>query len=112
MFKKILFQIKVAYKSYQKNYPLLTPRRRHLSKSIARGCKKGLIDQCFSDPETHQYILQTFEHTVRTEMTTMCSDEVGSLLRSTSYDTLKSFRLAKLIIHPVSNMILFLGGRS
>lgn len=70
----------------------MTPRRRHLSKSIARGHKKGLVDQCFSDDETCKYIMKKLERTIRAEVKKMCSEAVGSVLQSTSYEALKSFR--------------------
>ena len=74
------FQITVTYKSGCKNYALLTPNRRHLSKSIARGHKRGLVDHCFCDPETQRYIMNKLNRQVRGEVKKMCSDAVGSIL--------------------------------
>ena len=36
----IIIQINIGYKSAPKQYNLYTPRRRHMGKSIARGCKE------------------------------------------------------------------------
>ena len=58
----------MTYKSGCKNYALLTPNRRHLSKSIARGHKRGLVDHCFCDPETQRYIMNKLNRQVRGEV--------------------------------------------
>jgi len=71
----------------------VTPNQRHLGKSLARGHEKGLVDQCFSDPETYKYIMKKFQRTVHAEVMKMCSKGVESVLQRTSYETLKNFRL-------------------
>ena len=53
---------------------MLKPRRRHTGKSITRGHKKGLVDQCFSDVETYCYVRNKFEHTICTEVKSMYSE--------------------------------------
>ncbi len=37
------------YSSGSKQFNLHTPRRRHMGKSIARGSKKSLVEQCYED---------------------------------------------------------------
>ena len=107
------FQITVTYKSGCKNYALLTPNRRHLSKSIARGHKRGLVDHCFCDPETQRYIMNKLNRQVRGEVKKMCSDAVGSILQNSSYEALMNFRLVvDLFYTQVYNMAIISGGRS
>ena len=41
-----------------KHYPLSTPRSRHIGKCVARGSKKAMIDECYNDPVTRDFILK------------------------------------------------------
>ena len=81
----IYVQINVGYKSAPKNYYLCTPRRKHMGKSIARGSRKTLIDQCYSDPQTLPLMLKKIGRVVRAEVKKMCSEKTASVLRSGSY---------------------------
>ena len=57
----ITIQINIGYKSAPKQYNLYTPRRRNMGKSIARGCKKSLVDQCYEDPVTRGLMMKKLE---------------------------------------------------
>ena len=47
----------IGYKSGPKQYYLYTPRRKHMGRSIARGSKKTLIDQCYDDLEMRKFMM-------------------------------------------------------
>ena len=74
-------QVTVNYNTCTKQFHLQTPHRRHMTKSIARGHKKGLVDQCFGDEETSFYIRKKSESIIRSEIKKMCSQEVNSILQ-------------------------------
>ena len=59
-----------------------TPRRRHMVKSIARGSKFALVNQCFDDPDTNKYLIQKIERLVQHEVKVMCSINSQSILLS------------------------------
>lgn len=69
-----------------------------MSKSIARGHKKALVDQCFSDDEVHDYIMRKIRRILHAEMKEMCSFRVGSILQNTTYEALKNFKWNTLIL--------------
>ena len=68
-----------------------------MTKCIVRGHKKGLVDQCFGDVVTHNYVMKKFKRTLRAEVKCMCSSKVDSVLQKRSYDELKSFKWQRLI---------------
>lgn len=68
-----------------------------MGKSIARGSKKTLVDQCYSDPDTRPLMLKKIGRVLRAEMKTMCSQKTASILRSGNYDDMKSFSWDQLI---------------
>lgn len=49
------------------------------------------------DPQTRHHILEMIGRIIRSEMTVMCSDKTGSVLRSQSMQDLKNFKWKKLI---------------
>ena len=107
----ILFikQIKVEYPSAPKRF-LLTPRRGHMGRSIARGSKKTLIDDCYDDPKSRHYMLKKLARVLKDELKTMSRVDTGSILRS-GYDAMVTFKwellLRELEAHaPVLNTIL------
>ena len=79
----------VNYKQ-PKLYPL-TPSRKRLGKSIARGSCYLLAVQTWEDPKIKQYILKLISVTIRREISTMCSDKTNSLLLGQEPDSLNSF---------------------
>ncbi len=68
----------MAYKSRVKHFALLTPTRRHMEKAVARGSKKVLVDQCFSDQQPHTYISKKLTRILRGEVKSMCVAKVSS----------------------------------
>lgn len=82
----------VGNQSGVKQFQLLTPHRRHISKAAARGHKKGVTDQCFTDDEIRGYILQKIGKHVYSEVKTMCSSKVQSLLQKKTNEALKEFK--------------------
>ena len=68
-----------------------------MGKSIARGCKKKLIDQCYDDPDTRNRMLTKIGRLIKAEVKVMCSQKTASILRSSSYDDLKNFTWDKLL---------------
>jgi len=68
-----------------------------MGKSIARGCKKKLIDQCYDDPDTRHRMLKKVGKILKSEIKVMCSEKTASILRSGSYDNLKNFTWDKLL---------------
>ena len=99
------------YNSYVKRFQLKTAQGRHMTKSIARGFKKGLVDQCFGDEVIHGYILKKTAQIIREEVKAMCSDEVDSVLRNSGKpDALSSFTwnslLAELKRHAPTLLLL------
>lgn len=80
-----------------KQFHLKTPRGRHMTKSIARGHKKGLVDQCFGDEETHTYIRKKTESIIRKEVKKMCSADVNSILQHRHVEDLVSFKWDTLL---------------
>ncbi len=67
-----------------------------MGRSIARGSKQALVDQCFGDPEVHNYILKMTGQILRRELKAMCSAEVQSVLSSMSKTDLETFTWDKL----------------
>lgn len=81
----------VANPSGLKQYSLGTPHRRHISKAVARGHKKAVVDECFADPVLEKYIIQKIIRVVRFELKAMCSMHVNSVLRGKTNESLKNF---------------------
>ena len=89
----------------------MTPRRRHMGKSVARGSKKTLVDQCYDDLETRNYLMKKIGWIIMKEIKTMCSARVQSILCSESKDVLKNFKWDDLMTElctyaPLLNKIL------
>lgn len=68
-----------------------------MGKSIARGSKKKLIDQCYDDPDTRHIMLRKIGKIMKKEVKLICSEKTASVLRSESYDDIKNFTWDKLI---------------
>ena len=81
-----------------KRYTLGTPNRKHISKAAARGHKKGVVDQCFADPKVKTYVVHKVLQILQSEMKTMCSLQVGSILRDNTSDGIKVFNWNSLTL--------------
>ena len=81
----------VGYKSGSKSYTL-TPRRKHIGKAVARGGRKSVVDECFKDPESRKYVVRKFGSLMQSEMKTMCSEKVDSILCRKTVDALAGFQ--------------------
>lgn len=68
-----------------------------MGRSIARGSKKSLIDQCHDDPETRKFMLNKIGRVLKGEMKIMSQVKTGSILRSGSYDDMKVFQWETLL---------------
>ena len=44
-----------------------------MGKSIARGCKKSLVDQCYEDPVTRGLMMKKLQIVLKREMNVMCA---------------------------------------
>lgn len=55
-----------------------------MSKALARGNKKSVIDDCFKDPKTHTYLKKKLGRVLKSEIRVMCSNKVQSTLHSTT----------------------------
>ena len=63
-----------------------------MGRSIARGNKKTLVDQCYDDLETRYYLMKKIKRIIQKEMKTMCSKRMNSILCSQSKDALTLFK--------------------
>ena len=63
-----------------------------MGKSIARGCKKSLVDQCYEDPVTRGLMMKKLEIVSKREMNVMCEVKTGSILSSGLRDHMKNFK--------------------
>ncbi len=70
---------------------MLTPRSRHIGKSIARGSKKTMISECFKDHIARSHILNTLGLVIRHEFKAMCSGSTDSILKNLDTNDLKMF---------------------
>ena len=69
-----------------------------MSKALARGCKKTVVDDCFSDTKTFAYLKIKLHRMLKNEIKMMCSNKVQSILRSSATcDNLKKFKWSELI---------------
>lgn len=75
-----------------KQYNLVTPNRRHISKAAARGHKKGVVDQCFEDTKIRDYIFSKVSRIIQSELKAMCSERVSSILRNEDNEAIKTFK--------------------
>lgn len=69
-----------------------------MSKALARGNKKTVVDDCFKDPKIHMYLKKKLGRVLKSEIKLMCSNKVQSILRSTSScENLKKFKWSYVI---------------
>ena len=79
-----------------KQFHLLTPHQRHMTKLIVRGHKEGLVDQCFGDEEIGFYIRNKTEHVIRGEVKKMRSQEFSS---TTFHEGPSNLLMEELTLH-------------
>ena len=68
-----------------------------MSKALARGSKKSVVDDCFKDETMYKYTKKKIGRTLKSEIKLMCSDKVQSILRSTSSYNLRKFEWSSVI---------------
>lgn len=69
-----------------------------MSKALARGNKKSVVDDCFKDPKIFTYLKKKLGRVLKAEIKKMCSNKVRSILRSTATcDNLKNFKWSDVI---------------
>lgn len=68
-----------------------------MTKSIVRGHKQQLVDQCFGDKQTRFYITKMLERIIRAEIKKMCSRHVNSVLQITNPEALATFQWDSLL---------------
>ncbi len=72
---------------------VLTPSRKSIGKAVARGSTKA-VAEALSKPVTQKYVLEKVGTVIRSELATMCSDKVSSMLHSQSTEAMKEFTWA------------------
>ena len=55
-----------------------------MSKALARGSKKSVVDDCFSGPTLFKFVKKKIGSLLKYEIKLMCSNKVQSVLHSTS----------------------------
>lgn len=88
------FQVSIGYKrpiSYH-----LTPSRKKVGKSLARGSKCAVIRECFKDETLCKFIIHKVGSMVHHEIASLCSDRVNSMLLHPHPDKLNSFSWEEL----------------
>ena len=73
---------------------VLTSSRKHLGKAVARGSRKKVAAECFTDPIVKNYLV---EKMVRRELNAMCAESSNSVLRSKNVSCMKEFTWDKLL---------------
>lgn len=71
-------QVCIGYKK-PKTYHL-TPSRKRIGKSLARGSRCALVRECFKDEIVRKYIIKKVGNMVHHEIVSLCSDRVNSTL--------------------------------
>lgn len=85
----ILFKVQVQYK--QPRVYRLTPKRKRVGKAIARGRKRVVVEECFKDPVMKRYVMEKVGKAARSELKSMCSVPVSSVLQKQSKDVYDDF---------------------
>lgn len=94
----------------------MTPSRKALGKSLARGSKCAVVRGCFEDAVISKYIIRKVANIVHHEIVSLCSDRVHSSLLNPSTESLENFSWEALYtelnsICPVLTQILKMGMR-
>jgi len=69
----------------------LTPKRRRVGKAIARGRKRIVVEECFKDLVMTRYVMDKVGKAACSELKTMCSVSVASVLQKQSKDVYGDF---------------------
>lgn len=86
----------MPYRTTTKNY-ILTPSRKPLGKMIARGSHMAIAKQCINDPKVKSLMLRHLILLFRREISTLCSDRVGSVMLGSSAEEMCAFSTSKFI---------------
>ena len=89
-------KLKYGMSSKQPGYKL-TPSRRSLGKSLARGKPKAIALKCWAHQVIRRYLLEFICQLLQKEVTEMCSDSFISCLRQAATSDLCSFKFTSLI---------------
>ena len=88
-------QVTIGYKK-PRTYPI-TPGRKRLVKALARNSLHAITQNLFQNAAAKKLILKEIGRLLHNEVVTMCSDQVNSVLRSKSAESLPSFSWSVLI---------------
>ena len=102
-------QIQVEYK--RPRTFVLTPRRKHIAKAVARQSKKTIAVESLKDPVVKKHILKKIGKEMPKEIRGVASDKAESVLQSQDADSLKTFHWDTLLqelstFAPVLRMLL------
>ena len=75
----------------------MTPSRKNICKSLARGSHAALARQCLDNALIRQNILSGLCRIIRREISKLCSNASCSILLDKSSNTLKSFKWESLL---------------
>ena len=75
---------------------VLTPRRKHLGKAVARRSRKTVAVESMRDPSTRHHIVNLLGKEIRNEIRLMASDSAHSILRSQLKEDLTNFQWSTL----------------
>ena len=87
-------QVTVCYK-HTKTY-LMTPVRKKLCKTIARGSYRAVARRCLENEHIRNHIVSGIGRIIRKEVAELCSNGAQSILCDKSNDALKSFKWKRL----------------
>ena len=76
---------------------MLTPRRKHIGKAVARKSHKTIAIEALKSVTTKKHILNTIGKELAREIKAMASDPVNSILQSHNPDHLKQFNWDMLL---------------
>lgn len=86
----MVLQVTICYKKNPRSYPL-TPSRKRIGKSLARGSRCAFVRESFKDEIVCKYIVRKVANMVYHEIVQVCSDRVQSSLLNPSADLLATF---------------------
>ena len=94
----LLSQLKmeIKYTVKPRQYKL-TPSRKYIGKSLARGKPKAIAQKCWRHAKIKSYLLLCLCITLQREVAEMCSDSFISILRKSDVDNMCQFDFTVLI---------------
>ena len=75
---------------------------------MARSSRLAIAAECLKDDITRKYIIKKIGEILKRELATMCSDRVGSILKSTDKSDYAEFSWDKIIQELITNAPTFL----